>query len=120
MLDNTSYLCVQSKLGYEALREGMFLFSIIHVRCIALLVCDAVILLSGSDVVLGHVTSGHGTIPPEQKIIRLKHSPGSGVLSVSVVSDGPTRILKITDENKKVPLSPVSYTHLTLPTIYSV
>ena len=51
---------------------------------------------------LGHVTSGRGVIPPEQKIVRLKHSPGSGVLSVSVVSDGPTRILRITDENKKV------------------
>ena len=53
-------------------------------------------------MVLGHVTSGRGPIPSEQKIVRLKHSPGSGVLSVAVVSDGPTRILKITDENKKV------------------
>ena len=51
---------------------------------------------------LGHVTGGHGPIPSEQKIVRLKHSPGSGVLSVAVVSDGPTRILRITDENKKV------------------
>ena len=56
----------------------------------------------GSDVVLGHVTGGRGPIPSEQKIVRLKHSPGSGVLSVAVVSDGPTRILRITDENKKV------------------
>ena len=53
-------------------------------------------------MVLGHVTSEYGPIPPEQKVIRLKHSPGSGVLSVSVVSDGPTRTLRITDENKKV------------------
>ena len=51
---------------------------------------------------LGHVTGKHGSIPPEQKIVRLKHSPGSGVLSVAVVSDGPTRILRITDENRKV------------------
>lgn len=60
-------------------------------------------------MVLGHVTSGRGVvIPPEQKIVRLKHSPGSGVLSVSVVSDGPTRILRITDENKKVLEHPLS------------
>ena len=56
----------------------------------------------GSDVVLGHVTGGRSPILSEQKIVRLKHSPGSGVLSVAVVSDGPTRILRITDENKKV------------------
>ena len=53
-------------------------------------------------MVLGHVTGGRGPIPSEQRIVRLKHSPGSGVLSVAVVSDGPTRILRITDENKKV------------------
>ena len=60
------------------------------------------LLSLGSDVVLGHVTGERGPIPSEQKIVRLKHSPGSGVLSVAVVSDGPTRILRITDENKKV------------------
>ena len=61
----------------------------------------------GSDAVLGHVTGGRDPIPPEQRIVRLKHSPGSGVLSVSVVSDGPTRILRITDENKKVSEHPL-------------
>ena len=43
-----------------------------------------------------------GEVPHEQRFSRMKHSPGSGVLSVKVVSDGPTRILRITDENKKV------------------
>ena len=43
-----------------------------------------------------------GDVPHEQRFSRMKHSPGSGVLSVKVVSDGPTRILRITDENKKV------------------
>ncbi len=42
------------------------------------------------------------SIPKEQEIRRMKHSPGSGVLSVLVVPDGPTRILRIVDENKKV------------------
>ena len=100
LLDNTSYLCVQSKPGYEALREGSHNSAYdIHVISAALLLF---LLWLGSDVVLGHVTGGRGPIPSEQKIVRLKHSPGSGVLSVAVVSDGPTRILRITDENKKV------------------
>ena len=95
LLDNTTYLCVQSKPGYEALREGIYLHS---PSCME----GPINISTGSDVVLGHVTGGRGPIPPEQRIVRLKHSPGSGVLSVSVVSDGPTRILRITDENKKV------------------
>jgi len=59
---------------------------------------------TGADVVLGRVSEGgsNGGVPPEQHFSRMKHSPGSGVLSVKVVSDGPTRILRITDENKKV------------------
>lgn len=59
---------------------------------------------TGVDVVLGRVSEGgsDGGVPPEQHFSRMKHSPGSGVLSVKVVSDGPTRILRITDENKKV------------------
>ncbi len=61
---------------------------------------------TGADVVLGFVeradSDGSEDTSPEQRFQRLKHSPGSGVLSVSVVSDGPTRILRITDENKKV------------------
>ena len=48
------------------------------------------------------MTDRRGSIPGEQEIRRMKHSPGSGVLSVSMVPDGPTRILRIVDENKKV------------------
>ena len=61
-------------------------------------------LTSGADAVLGHVTGGRGSssVHREQDIRRMKHSPGSGVLSVSVVPDGPTRILRVVDENKKV------------------
>lgn len=57
---------------------------------------------AGADAVLGHVMGGRGSLPREQEIRRMKHSPGSGVLSVSVVPDGPTRILRVVDENKKV------------------
>lgn len=61
----------------------------------------------GVDAVLGHVTSegsvsSEGGVPPGQLLRRVKHSPGSGVLSVSIQSDGPTRTLKITDVNTKV------------------
>ena len=56
---------------------------------------------SGADVVIGRYVT-RGEVPHEQRFSRMKHSPGSGVLSVKVVSDGPTRILRITDENKKV------------------
>ena len=45
---------------------------------------------------------GRGPVPREQEVRRMKHSPGSGVLSVSMVPDGPTRILRVVDENKKV------------------
>ena len=57
---------------------------------------------TGSDAVLGHVTKRDQGVPPSQQIRRMKHSPGSGVLSVEVKSDGPTRTLRITDENRKV------------------
>ena len=57
---------------------------------------------TGVDAVLGHLIGGCGPVPDEQLLRRIKHSPGSGVLSVSVISDGPTRILRVTDVNNKV------------------
>ena len=53
--------------------------------------------MEGADAVLGRIGTGG-----MEEFRRLKQSPGSGVLSVAVVPDGPTRILRITDENKKV------------------
>ena len=44
-------------------------------------------------------------VPDHQLIGRLKHTPGSGILSLKCSSDGPTRVLTITDENKKVQYS---------------
>ena len=58
---------------------------------------------TGADVVLGHIMkTNEGGVPPEQQLRRLRHSPGSGVLTVEVRSDGPTRVLRISDQNKKV------------------
>ncbi len=55
--------------------------------------------------------SSEGVVPPQQLLRRVKHSPGSGVLSVSVQSDGPTRTLKITDVNAKVTMQHTLHLH---------
>ena len=73
VLADYSFMCVQCRPGYE---EG---------------------LVEGIDAVLGRV-EGKGW----SSFSRVKQSPGSGVLSVRVTPDGPTRVLHITDENKKV------------------
>ena len=41
-------------------------------------------------------------IPVEQAISRQKLRPGSGYLAVRVATDGPTRVLQITDVKQKV------------------
>ena len=54
-------------------------------------------------MVLGSMaTMDSGRIPSEQRFEKLKHSRGSGVLSVEVLAAGPTRLLRITDENERV------------------
>ena len=61
----------------------------------------------GNDVVLGpamsvtHERTAEG-IPIEQAICRKKLRPGSGFLSVSITTDGPTRVLQIADSKSKV------------------
>ncbi len=61
----------------------------------------------GSDVVLGppssicYMRTGSG-LPIERAITRQKLRPGSGCLSVRVATDGPTRVLQITDVKQKV------------------
>ncbi|MPC91715.1 Vacuolar protein sorting-associated protein 13D [Portunus trituberculatus] len=63
-------------------------------------------LRSGNDVVLGppqlvqYDTLANG-VPLEQAISRQRLRPGSGMLSVRVDTDGPTRILQITDVHSK-------------------
>ncbi|XP_053546399.1 intermembrane lipid transfer protein VPS13D isoform X2 [Bombina bombina] len=60
-------------------------------------------LCDGADVVLGPDMSLEtlGAVPREQQFINQKMRPGSGVLSVRVVPDGPTRVLQITDFNQR-------------------
>ncbi|KAL2104176.1 hypothetical protein ACEWY4_001044 [Coilia grayii] len=57
-------------------------------------------LLDGAEVVLGP-DSGLMAPGPEQQFINQKMRPGSGVLSVQVVPDGPTRVLQISDFNHR-------------------
>ncbi|KAG9337681.1 hypothetical protein JZ751_028331 [Albula glossodonta] len=57
-------------------------------------------LYDGAEVVLGP-DSGLLELPPEQQFINQKMRPGSGVLSVQVLPDGPTRVLQISDFNQR-------------------
>ena len=41
-------------------------------------------------------------IPIEQAICRKRLRPGSGFLSISITTDGPTRVLQIADSKNKV------------------
>ena len=70
---NYHFLCVQFSSDYESGVEGI-------------------------DAVLGRV----GSAGWREEFGKVKQSAGSGVLSVALVADGPTRILRITDENRKV------------------
>ncbi|KAB0342705.1 hypothetical protein FD754_019631, partial [Muntiacus muntjak] len=60
-------------------------------------------LFDGAEVVLGPDTSMEllGPVPPEQQFINQKMRPGSGMLSIRVVPDGPTRALQITDFSQR-------------------
>ncbi|XP_024914858.1 vacuolar protein sorting-associated protein 13D isoform X3 [Cynoglossus semilaevis] len=57
-------------------------------------------LYDGAEVVLGP-DSGPLNPDPEQQFINQKMRPGSGVLSVQVLPDGPTRVLQISDFNQR-------------------
>ncbi|XP_028308916.1 vacuolar protein sorting-associated protein 13D isoform X3 [Gouania willdenowi] len=57
-------------------------------------------LYDGAEVVLGP-DSCLLELSPEQQFINQKMRPGSGVLSVQVLPDGPTRVLQISDFNQR-------------------
>ncbi|TRY87039.1 hypothetical protein DNTS_009138 [Danionella cerebrum] len=57
-------------------------------------------LFDGAEVVLGP-DSGVLEPAPEQQFINQKMRPGSGVLSVQVLPDGPTRVLQISDFSQR-------------------
>ena len=61
----------------------------------------------GMDAVLGPslpLQQGQGRVevPIEMAIQRQKSKPGSGLLAVKVIIDGPTRVLQITDIKQQV------------------
>uniref|UniRef100_A0A4X1W826 Vacuolar protein sorting 13 homolog D n=1 Tax=Sus scrofa TaxID=9823 RepID=A0A4X1W826_PIG len=60
-------------------------------------------LFDGAEVVLGPDTSVEllGPVPPEQQFVHQKMRPGSGMLSIRVIPDGPTRALQITDFSQR-------------------
>ncbi|XP_069096842.1 intermembrane lipid transfer protein VPS13D isoform X1 [Pleurodeles waltl] len=60
-------------------------------------------LYDGAEAVLGPdaFIKLMGTVPAEQQFINQKMRPGSGVLSVQVIPDGPTRVLQITDFSQR-------------------
>uniref|UniRef100_A0A6I8NRD1 Vacuolar protein sorting 13 homolog D n=1 Tax=Ornithorhynchus anatinus TaxID=9258 RepID=A0A6I8NRD1_ORNAN len=60
-------------------------------------------LHDGAEVVLGPDTALEllGPVPPEQQFINQKMRPGSGILSIRVIPDGPTRVLQITDFSQR-------------------
>ncbi|XP_052031847.1 LOW QUALITY PROTEIN: intermembrane lipid transfer protein VPS13D [Apodemus sylvaticus] len=60
-------------------------------------------LFDGAEVVLGPDSSVEllGPVPPEQQFANQKMRPGSGMLSLRVIPDGPTRALQITDFCKR-------------------
>ncbi|KAM7098123.1 intermembrane lipid transfer protein VPS13D isoform 5-T6 [Molossus nigricans] len=60
-------------------------------------------LFDGAEVVLGPDTSMEllGPVPPEQQFTNQKMRPGSGMLSIRVIPDGPTRALQIADFSQR-------------------
>lgn len=63
--------------------------------------------ISGNDAVLGPakvegIQLTENGIPFEQAVCRQKLRPGSGFLSVNITTDGPTRVIEITDIKDRV------------------
>nr|XP_023697192.1 vacuolar protein sorting-associated protein 13D isoform X3 [Paramormyrops kingsleyae] len=56
-------------------------------------------LYDGAEVVLGP-NLALLDLPPAQQFVNQKMRPGSGVLSVQVLPDGPTRVLQVSDFNQ--------------------
>lgn len=63
--------------------------------------CEAVL---GPPQPVTHRLTEEG-VPLEQAVSRQRLRPGSGFLAVNVLTDGPTRVLEITDIKQKVVLA---------------
>lgn len=73
-------------------------------------------LLAGGEAILGpslgNKTGSSRVVPPEMRISRQKLRPGSGMLSVKVITDGPTRVLQVTDISQQASLSKLLFIYL--------
>lgn len=70
-----------------------------------------IMMIAGSEVVLGpnSLSQNISSVPLEQAVTRQRLRPGSGFLTVKVLTDGPTRVIQITDVKDGV-----SNQHLTI------
>ena len=68
---------------------------------------------------LGNKSGSSRSPPPEMRISRQKLRPGSGMLSVKVLTDGPTRVLQVTDISQQVGSS-LACSGLTCLSFYSL
>lgn len=78
---------------YVLLLSNFLIFSIVG--------CEAVL---GPPQPVTHRLTEEG-VPLEQAVSRQRLRPGSGFLAVNVLTDGPTRVLEITDIKQKVLLA---------------
>lgn len=86
-------MCVQAKDGFFGLRQGMSGASGARWQQW----CEAVL---GPPQPVTHRLTEEG-LPLEQAVSRQRLRPGSGFLAVNVLTDGPTRVLEITDIKQK-------------------
>lgn len=82
-------------MQHQILRECFhLLFLLLCLSAVAQVKGGVAGLYDGAEVVLGP-DSGLLEPGPEQQFINQKMRPGSGVLSVQVLPDGPTRVLQV-------------------------
>ena len=82
------------------LRYSFLLFDFKCMTCTLQVKGGVAGLYDGVEVVLGP-DSGLLEPGPEQQFINQKMRPGSGVLSVQVLPDGPTRVLQVRTKPSK-------------------
>lgn len=102
-------MCVQARDGFFGLRKGICNNSdeILWKKNTLKVVFSFNCYVVGNDAVLGPVHSNslqvtEAGVPFEHAITRQKLRPGSGFLSVNVTTDGPTRVIEITDIQNRV------------------
>ena len=56
----------------------------------------------GASVYLGPISPENSPVPDHMRVCGQRMLPGSGMLAVNVLTDGPTRVLQITDLRQSV------------------